>query len=94
LPARQAANILTTLAIDDCNEVTAMPIYKESSYKESSYKETSHKESSPTESNNEMPKLRFQSLRDLTASQVAAIRSIPAHDKVEFPAIAAHRPTS
>lgn len=66
-----------------------MPIYKESSYKE-----TSHKESSPTESNNEKPKLRFQSLRDLTASQVAAIRSIPAHDKVEFPAIAAHRPTS
>ncbi len=66
-----------------------MPIYKESSYKE-----TSHKESSPTESNNEKPKLRFQSLRDLTASQIAAIRSIPAHDKVEFPAIAAHRPTS
>jgi phenylpropionate dioxygenase-like ring-hydroxylating dioxygenase large terminal subunit len=38
--------------------------------------------------------IKFHTLNDLTASQIDAIRSIPAHDQVEFPAIRATRPTS
>lgn len=39
-------------------------------------------------------KIRFQALNDLTESQIAAIKSIPPHDNVEYPAIRATRPTS
>ena len=38
--------------------------------------------------------IRFQRLEDLSASQIRAIKEIPPHDKVEFPAIHATRPTS
>lgn len=42
----------------------------------------------------EETKIRFQSIHELTPSQVAAIRAIPAHDKVSYPAIRATRQTS
>jgi phenylpropionate dioxygenase-like ring-hydroxylating dioxygenase large terminal subunit len=43
---------------------------------------------------NPVPKIRFQSLAELTRSQIDAIRSIPAHDQVHYPALRATRPTS
>lgn len=38
--------------------------------------------------------IRYQRLNDLTASQIADIRAIPAHDEADAPAIKASRPTA
>lgn len=43
---------------------------------------------------NDQPKIKFHSLDDLTPSQVSAIRKIPAHDQVQFPAIRSTRSTA
>lgn len=40
------------------------------------------------------PKIRYQSLSDLTDSQIAAVKAIPPHDQVQYKAIRATRPAS